>query len=102
MEIFINNLRRALNHLSNSEHADFHKVIKLLADKHFSGIQDHQIEEWLNTEELHTRDFQKVAPKDLDPNLADFMLSDEDLRGDTDRFLFGTIQYILEEKPIYR
>lgn len=101
MEIFINNLRRSLNHISNEEHRAFHKVIKEIAEKYFSGIKDPQIEEWLNTEEMYASEFSKETPKELDSELADFMLSDKDLRADTDRFLFVTIQYILDEKPVY-
>lgn len=96
METFINNLRYTLNHLSNSDHAAFHKEIQAACIRCFGGINDMQIEDWIHTEELHTKDFGKPTSSDIDPELADFMLSDEDKRADTDRTLFGTIQYIQE------
>lgn len=101
MDTFINNLRRSLNHLTDDDHAAFHKIIRDAAHRHFSDVKDSQIEEWLNTEDLHTEDFNRPDVPDPDPELADFMMSKEDLRADTDRFLFGTIHYIQEDKKSY-
>lgn len=101
METFINNLRHTLNHLSDSDHSALHKSIRESAYRHFSDVKDNQIEEWLHTEDLHAEDFNRPETPEPDSELADFMLSKEDLRADTDRFLFGTIHYILDDKKKY-
>lgn len=101
METFINNLRRSLNHLSDSDHSTLHKSIRDAANRHFSDVKDSQIEEWLHTEDLHAKDFNLHDTSEPNPEMADLMLSKEDLRADTDRFLFDTINYILDDKKEY-
>lgn len=101
METFINNLRRSLNHLSDADHAALHKIIRDAAHRHFADVKDSQIEEWLSTEDFHAEDFNRTDVPNPDPELADFMMSKEDLRADTDRFLFATIHYIQEDKKTY-
>lgn len=101
MDTFINNLRRSLNHLSDDDHAALHKIIRDAAYRHFSDVKDSQFEEWLHTEDLHAEDFNHPDVPNLEREFADFMMSKEDLRADTDRFLFGTIHYILENKKSY-
>lgn len=101
MENFINNLRRTLNHLSDDDHAALHKIIRNAAHRHFANVKDSQIEEWLSTEDLHAKDFNRPDNPNPDPELADFIMSKEDLRADTDRFLFATIHYIQDDKKSY-
>lgn len=93
MQTFLNDLRRTLNHLSHVGHSALHKEIKAAADRHFSGIKDDQIEDWLYTEDMHFRGF----PHDNKPKEGEeFMfLSNEDLRADTDRTMFGVLDYLL-------
>lgn len=99
MQSFLKKLRQSVNHLSDEGHAQLHKEIKAAADRHFSGIKDEDIEEWLHTEELHVSDF----PNDGKPTEGEewMHMSNEDLRADTDRVMFEVLNYITR-MPKYR
>ncbi len=92
MQSFLKSLRRAVNHVSDSGHSALHKEIKVSAERHFSGIRDEEIEEWLHTEDLHASGFPNSGkPKKGEEYLY---MSNEDLRADTDRILFEVLDYI--------
>lgn len=90
-------LRRALNHLSDQGHATFHKVIKAAAERQFFGSSDAVIKDWLHTEKMHFKDF----PLKKTAKGNDFGMSNEILRCDTDRTMFGCIDYLLRH-PEYK
>ncbi len=92
MDKFLKKLRQSVNHVSDEGHAALHKEIRKVALRHFSGSKNEDIEEWLHTEEMHASDFPR-SEKTL-KEMEEFGMSNEDLRADTDRVMFGTLEFI--------
>lgn len=99
MDQFLKKLRQSVNHVSDEGHAALHKEIRQVALRHFSGTKNEDIEEWLHTEEMHASDFPR-SEKIL-KEMKEFGMSNEDLRADTDRVMFGTLEFI-RKFPKYR
>lgn len=99
MDQFLKRLRQSVNHVSDEGHAALHKDIRRVALRNFSGTKNEDIEEWLHTEEMHASDFPRDEKTMKD--MAEFGMSNEDLRADTDRVMFETLEFI-RKFPKYR